>query len=91
MPKQSTNRECFCLGESLSFLFLLFRIGLLKQKTKASKGNNNPMEAKYRYLLINHHNNELQEVKGKVDGFAEISRETALDKYSYENVKSIEI
>ena len=48
------------------------------------------MEAKYWHLLINHHNNELQEVKGKVDGFAEISRETALDKYSYENVKSIE-
>jgi len=79
MPKQSTNRECFCLGESLSFLFLLFRIGLLKQKTKASKGNNNPMEAKYWYLLINHSKNELQEVKGEVDGFVEISRETIVN------------
>jgi len=31
------------------------------------------MEAKYWHLLINHFNNELQEVKGKVDGFVEIS------------------
>jgi hypothetical protein len=49
------------------------------------------MEAKYWYLLINHFNNELQEVKGYVDGFAEISRETIFDEYSYENVKSIEL
>jgi hypothetical protein len=49
------------------------------------------MEAKYWHLLINHFNNKLQEVKGKVDEFAEISREISLDEYSYENVKSIEI
>jgi hypothetical protein len=30
-------------------------------------------------------------VKGKVNEFVEISRETAPDKYSYENVKSIGI
>jgi len=66
-------------------------LALLKQNTKASKGSNNPLKAKYWHLLINHFNNELQEVKGNVDGFAEISRETALEKYSYENVKSIEI
>jgi len=50
-----------------------------------------PWRLKYWYLLINHFNNELQEVKGKVDEFVEISREMSLDKYSYENVKSIEI
>jgi len=46
---------------------------------------------KYWHLPINHFHNELLKVKGKVDGFVEISRETALEKYSYENVKSIEI
>jgi hypothetical protein len=47
-----------------------------------------PRRLKYWYLLINHFNNELQEVKGKVDEFVEISREILLDEYSYENVKS---
>jgi len=49
-----------------------------------------PLEAKYWHLLINHFNNELREVKGKVDRFAEINRKTIFDDYSYENVKSIE-
>jgi hypothetical protein len=38
-----------------------------------------PLEAKYWHLLINHFNNDLQEVKGKVDGFAEISREKMIN------------
>lgn len=42
----------------------------------ASKDRNNPLEAKYWYLLITHFHNELQEVKCKVD------------EYSNENVKS---
>jgi len=46
------------------------------------------LEAKYRHLLINHHNNELQEAKGKVDGFVEISRETMINYCSYANGKS---
>lgn len=44
----------------------------------ASKGQNNPLEANYWYLPINHFHNELPEVKGKVDGFVEISRETII-------------
>jgi len=59
-------------------------------KDNTSKRALNLLEAKYRHLLINHFDNELQEVKGNVDGFVEISREISLDEYSYENVKSIE-
>jgi len=42
-----------------------------------------PWRLKYWHLLINHFSNELQEVKGKVDRFAEIIRETILCEYSY--------
>jgi len=36
------------------------------RKEEAPKGSNIPMEAKYWQLLINHFNNELQEVKDKI-------------------------
>ena len=43
---------------------------------------------KYWYLPINHFKNELQEVKGNVDEFVEISRETMINYCSYANGKS---
>jgi hypothetical protein len=52
------------------------------------KGKTIPLEAKYRHLPITPFHGGLQKVKGKVDGFTELIRETTLDECSYENVKS---
>jgi hypothetical protein len=38
-----------------------------------------PMEASYRHLPINHFHGGLQKVKGKVDGFTELIRETMVN------------
>jgi hypothetical protein len=40
------------------------------------------------YPLAPHFHGGLREVKGKVDGFTELIRETTVDEYSYENGKS---
>jgi hypothetical protein len=41
------------------------------------------------HLPINHFHGGLQKVKGKVDGFTELIRETTPYEYSYDNVKSM--
>jgi hypothetical protein len=46
------------------------------------------MEAPYRHLPIIPFHGGLQKVKGKVDWFIELIRETTLNECSYENVKS---
>jgi len=66
---------------------LPFRIGFIETKIqKPPKGYKNPaLEASYRYFPVIPFHGGLQKVKGKVDGFTELRKET-LSKYcSYEN------
>jgi len=65
---------------------LFFRVGYIETKyKKPPREAITPWRLKYWYLLINHFNNELQEVKGKVDGFVELRRETMINYCSYAN------
>jgi len=56
--------------------------------SKPPRGYKSLLEAPYRHLPITPFHGGLQKVKGKVDGFTELIRETTLSECSYENGKS---
>jgi hypothetical protein len=79
-PQLPAGKNSFSIGENLNFLSLFFRVGFIETKHKSLQGIKiTHWRLKYWHLLINHFKNELQEVKGKVNGFAEISRETMIN------------